>query len=169
MRGLTFVELMATLLIVAVVAAIALPGFSDLVRRGRATAQADLLLKSFNYARGEAVRRNVPVYVTSLNGDANWGVKGWHVWVDKDGNNTFSDGDEELQTQSGLTGNTTLIGPEGLDQLIFAGNGFLQKQAGYTFATALVFSFRVADHCDMGRDITVMYAGRSNITSVTCN
>lgn len=167
MEGLSFVELMATLLIISVIAAIAMPGFNDLLRNNRAAAQSDLLLKALNYARGEAVRRNVEVRITSLSGDKNWGSQGWRIWVNKDTDEVFTNADDELQTQSGLSGGASLIAPD-ISELIFSGNGFLKKLPGYTFATQLTFNFRDSSRCDLGRDITVTYAGRSIVERVGC-
>lgn len=163
MHGLTFVELMATLLIVAVVASIALPGFNNLLQGNRAVAQSDLLLKSLNYARAEAVRRGVEVHVTAISGTQDWGINGWRVWVDQGGSdNIFTAGaDAELQTQSSLAG-VTLIGPN-ISELIFSPNGFLKKAVGQNFATSFVFNFSVNGRSDLGRNITVMYAGRTSI------
>ncbi len=167
MRGLTFVELMATLLIVSVLAAIALPSFNNMLQGNRSLTQSELLLKSLNYARGEALRRNAEVRITSLSGTQDWGAQGWRVWVDTNKDNAFTNADQELQTQPALVGGATLIAP-GIPELIFAGNGFLQKQAGYTFATALIFNFSVSGHCEQGRNITVMYAGRTIIEPAAC-
>lgn len=167
MQGLSFVELMATLLIISVMVAIAIPGFNGLLQGNRAAAQSDLLLRALNYARGEAVRRNVEVRITSLSGDKNWGSQGWRIWVDKDADGAFTNADDELQTQSGLSGTSSLIAPD-ISELVFSGNGFLKKLAGYTFATQLTFNFRDSARCDLGRDITVTYAGRSIIERVGC-
>lgn len=162
MHGLTFVELMATLLIVSIVAAIALPGFNNLLQGNRAVAQADLLLKSFNYARAEAVRRGVEVRVTSISGSQDWGVNGWRVWVDQNGDGAFTAvTDSELQTQSSLAG-ATLIGPN-ISEIVFSPNGFLKKVAGQNFTTSFIFNFSVNGRSDLGRNITVMYAGRTSI------
>jgi type IV fimbrial biogenesis protein FimT len=167
MRGVTFIELMTTLLVVAIVAAIALPGFADLARSNRAAAQTSLLQGAFNYARSEAVRRNVEVHITSLSGDKNWGASGWRIWADKDKDGLFSANDDELRVQPGLTGGATLTAPD-IAEIVFAGTGFLRKQAGATFATSFVFNFRIPDHCNFGRDITLMYAGRVSMAAASC-
>lgn len=165
-RGVTFVELMATLLIVSVVSAWAIPSFVDMTRSNRAKAQAGLLQRSLNYARNEAVRRNARVYVTSLSDSADWGVAGWHVWVDGTGDATYTDGsaDVELLVQAPLNG-VTLIAKDTVKEIVFLGSGFLNKKLT---DPALTFEYRVAGRCNLDLNIVLQPAGRSSMEFQNC-
>ncbi len=55
--GFTLVELMVTILIVAVLAAIALPSFRNVIQRNRVAAASNDLLASLSYARNTAITR----------------------------------------------------------------------------------------------------------------
>ena len=58
MRGFSLVELTVTNATVGILAAIALPDFSALLRRQRAIADANALLAALWHARSEAITRN---------------------------------------------------------------------------------------------------------------
>ena len=62
-QGFSLVELMITVLIVAILTAIAWPSFRDFMHRNTVTAQANQVLASLQYARNEAVSRRYPTGV----------------------------------------------------------------------------------------------------------
>ncbi|HET6907016.1 MAG TPA: GspH/FimT family pseudopilin [Rhodanobacteraceae bacterium] len=86
-RGFTLVELMITITVAAILAAIALPSFRDFLRRNAVTAQANQVLASLQYARNEAVSRRYPTAVcastagTGCDGGSTF-ENGWMVWRD---------------------------------------------------------------------------------------
>jgi type IV fimbrial biogenesis protein FimT len=59
-RGLTLIELMIALLVLAVLVAMAAPSFRDASLGGRLTATANSLLGSIQIARSEAIKANAP-------------------------------------------------------------------------------------------------------------
>ena len=63
-KGFTLVELMVILALVAIIAAIAVPNFNNLVKNNRLEAQAEELNALLQYARSEAVIRKVTTTVT---------------------------------------------------------------------------------------------------------
>jgi type IV fimbrial biogenesis protein FimT len=103
-KGFTIVELMVTLTVAGVLAAIAAPSFQAFLRSNRLTTVSNDLLADLNFARAEAVKRksgNVAgqvgqvVVCVSSNGsnctDApdTW-TSGWIVFWDQDASGTFS-------------------------------------------------------------------------------
>jgi len=76
--GFTLIELMITLVVLAILLAVGVPSFNNLIENNRVTAQANSLLGAVNLARSEAVKRGVPVSVRSEDGGFE---EGWCVIV----------------------------------------------------------------------------------------
>lgn len=77
-RGFTLIELMVTVAVMAILAAIAAPSMSELIDNRRAAGQAEELVASLQLARAEAIRRNARVTVCAgtgivCNGSTTWG------------------------------------------------------------------------------------------------
>lgn len=72
-QGFTLIELMVTVVLVALMATIAIPGFTELIRDNRVQAQAEELNSLLQYARSEAVirKRSVNVSISTTDGVAN--------------------------------------------------------------------------------------------------
>ncbi len=60
-RGFTLVELMVAIGLVGVLISFAAPDMSEFLRNSRVNASADAMLRSFNLARAEAIKRQLPL------------------------------------------------------------------------------------------------------------
>ena len=89
-RGFTLIELIVTLAVLAIVLAIAIPGFQDFLRRNRVAAETNNLTSALAIARSEAVKRAQRVTVCGV-ADPSAGTpectddawsSGWIVFVD---------------------------------------------------------------------------------------
>ncbi len=102
-RGFTLMELMVTVAVLAIVFAVGVPGFQNVLQNNRVAANTNDLVTALNLARSEASRRGARVTVcSSENGnacDANpaWG-SGWIVMV------TDRPDDPPLRAWSGMRG-----------------------------------------------------------------
>jgi type IV fimbrial biogenesis protein FimT len=82
-RGLSVIEILVTLAVGGILAAVALPAFSALVQNDRDIDELNSLVSSLDYARTEAAKRDVNITVcastdgSTCNG-ANW-ANGWIV------------------------------------------------------------------------------------------
>ena len=132
-RGLTVIELMVTVAVAAVLAALAVPAFNSFVLNDRGVAQINSLVTSFNYARSEAIKQHLSGVVvcpssdgTVCNGTPAWSG-GWIVW----NTDPKLTGTKQaiIQSVPALAGNSVLTaaGP-GADGITFQGNG---GTAGY--------------------------------------
>jgi len=111
--GLTLVELMLVLAMVAVVTSLAAPSFRSLWVKRSVLLAAEALLGDLRYARSEALKRTRPVLVcqssnsTSCTRDGTAWADGWLVFADGNGNGQVDDAndgppEELLRVQSAL-------------------------------------------------------------------
>lgn len=159
-RGFTLVELLVTLAVLGVIVGMAVPSFSEMLRSNHAQLQSGLLAKTFNYARSEAIKRGSAVRVSALS-NGNWHL-GWRVWVDRNGNNSFDQGELLTLTPAWdgseqLTSATTTV--------TFSSGGALAGVTGGTGA----FSYNAgSSYCRFNRDITVNAVGRTSVVVRGC-
>src|SRR3984885_9084241 len=58
-RGFTMIELLMTIVVAGILAAIAVPAFNSFVLNDRDIGQINSLVASFNYARSEAIKQHL--------------------------------------------------------------------------------------------------------------
>lgn len=102
--GFSMIELMVTVAIVAVLAAVALPSFEGVLRSNRVATYTNQLVASLMLARSEATRNpNGAALCTSTNGttcSGGWN-DGWIVWIDLDGDGTPDAGERVVRYTQG--------------------------------------------------------------------
>lgn len=110
--GITLLELLIALLLMAVVLNLAVPGFRQLLDRNALQTAADRFFTSLMLTRSEALKRNqVAVICKSSDGAScatagNW-EQGWLVYVDVDADSAV-DPNEIVRVDDGLRNGRTL-------------------------------------------------------------
>jgi len=121
-RGFTTIELLVVVALVAILAGLAAPSFTELFRRFRVDAVREEFTSSVLLARSEAIRTGTPIVVRRLTAcgvaladNQDWSC-GWRVFADVDGNNTMNGAEAAIQEVS-VPPNMTVrkgnpVGPE---------------------------------------------------------
>lgn len=133
--GLTLIELIITISIVAILVGIAIPSFSSVIRNTRLTTYANELVTSLNLARSEAVKRGVQISVRRKGStNQNWD-SGWDIFTDLDGDGTLDTVDTLLKTYPALINGFTLrTGTAGYqDFAAYLPSGLSLNSSGDTF------------------------------------
>ena len=133
MRGFTLVELMVTVVIVAILASVALPSFNEFIRRGQIRTASEAVLNAIQLARSEAVKRNEAVVFVLGTGT---GLTSWEV-------RDLAGGVIQKSRDSGEGGGDleTVVRPNGASRITFNGLGRVADNApgGGVALTSIAF------------------------------
>jgi len=161
--GFTLLELLITVAIISIVMAIAVPSMTTFTQNDRLTTNINTLIGHLAYARSEAVKRNQQVSICSSNNattctGGNW-QDGWIVYIDADGDNSFTAGEEVLRAQQALEGANTLTPTTISDQVTYDYRGFADPD------TTSTGSFQLCDGRSgpHGKTIRISTTGRVRI------
>jgi type IV fimbrial biogenesis protein FimT len=132
-KGFTLIELVITMTVVGILAAIAVPSYQGFINSNRLTAATNEFMGDISFARVESMKRQAGntgkgqvVVCVSTNGTscaaspATW-TSGWISFWDQDGDNSFNtaNGDVLLKIHDSLSSNmTTVTLPNGTEVLL---------------------------------------------------
>lgn len=122
-HGVTLIELMVTISVLAVLTALAAPSFTPLIERWRVRGAVEDLQTTLYHARSEAIKRGGGVTITAIDGD--WS-KGWTV---EDAN------DEEVQNtgeRAGVSIDISTTGAVAVTKLTFDRWGVMSPAAAFS-------------------------------------
>lgn len=130
-KGLTLIELMIVIAIIAIISSLAAPSFNDLLRRQQVSGEANILFSLAYLARTEAIKRNSVVTICKSNNANQCGgtwSDGWIVFQDDDKDGSRDVG--EILISSGAIGNNYQ-----LTWTAFGSNNYIRfTQNGLTLA-----------------------------------
>ena len=139
-RGLTMIELLTTIAILAILLGLAAPSMARFIADWRASNAVNAFTSSLRLARTEAIARSRPVVLCRVSDDASTSCQssigthgfatGWIVFVNNDGDASFnysaSAGDELLLRQTAPAGIADIT-PTQAGRLVFLPNGLLNS------------------------------------------
>lgn len=164
-KGFTLVELMVTLVVLAVVSAIAFPNFQQLIRSSRVTAANNEIIGLVNLARTEAIRSGrgggVCGSSTGAGCDGAW-AQGAAAFSDPDGDGQIGAG--TILRHVSFANGLTVTGPNA--NLAFDGRGRSRAPANQ------VFSVRAATcntNAQQQRQLVLNISGQIRSTKGTCS
>ncbi len=175
--GFTLIELIITIVILAIAASFAVPSFRGTVLNNRLTAQINEISSLISYARSESSKLQAGVVTAcssidsaSCSGNAVWET-GWIVFEDIDGDRAIdsADGDELLKVGGALSGGNSfrIVGltSDGGGHVQFASNGFpLPSATGNRAGTFVVCDGRGAAEA---RAVVVNVSGQTRLARDT--
>jgi type IV fimbrial biogenesis protein FimT len=164
------VELLTTIAVLAILAAIAVPGLRSFSQNNRAAAQTNELIAALSLARNEAITRGLPVSVCAsadggtCSNSTDW-TGGWIVFTDavapQGSVEAGIPGDAVLRAFAALDGDTALTGSASF--LSYASSGFLVS--GLPVSFALQIPQCAGEH---NRAIEISLQGRPTTSAVAC-
>lgn len=169
-RGMTLIELMIVVSILAVLLMIGLPSFQRLITSTRLTGQINELVGDLSFARSEAGTRSRAVNLciaasstTCSTSGNNWAT-GWIIWSDINGNSSLDAATEILKYTPALDGNVTmnLTGFASNATITFLPYGGLSPTVGGPGVFTLC-----ASGDNNGRQATVPFTGRALAIRIT--
>lgn len=109
-KGFTLIELLIVITIAAIMAVIAFPNMNQWIASRRAASQAEQIANLLRFARNEAVRLNLPVYICPVkiksdgspnNGcDSKYAGNGMLAYADKNGDSNYKNDTVDLSVRS---------------------------------------------------------------------
>ena len=103
--GLTLIELLITVVVLAILLTLVVPNIRDTIARNRIAGTANDIITAINLARNEAVSRSTTVSVCPTgNSDFSCSSGGWNggwiVWQDTNGNLSIDSGEERIRSST---------------------------------------------------------------------
>ena len=164
--GVTLIELMITLVVVAIVVMAGVPMLGDFTRDSRVVSRTNDMVAALNFARSEAVKRAEFVSIcpssdqASCTGSTDWTV-GWIVWLDETGpgNGAVDAGETIMRVGDSIQAMSISSGSDSITY----------EPAGGLSGSGVTIALR-PDGCEDSekREIDLNLSGRPRTSQVSC-
>lgn len=167
LKGFTLIEVIMTIVLIGILAAIAYPSYRAVIQNIRVSAITNDFMATLSYARSEALKRDQSISIcpaadsslTSCGASTDW-ANGWIVFVDPDADGTIGSSSDRLKTHDALNAGSLIS--TSIPYITYNRSGFLSAGTGSFTLTAPGCSGNSAQL------ITLAVTGRAAITSTAC-
>lgn len=176
-NAFTLIELMVTLVVLAILVAIAAPSFTTMIANNRSSSLGHELTAAINLTRAEAIKRGGRVSIcVSSNGTScaaagtNWNA-GWLIFVDTAASDTAAPGMGTLiQYQQGDARRSITVTKGGAAQnyIRFTGQGLLARPANNTDIITIASQY-TGCQSNHATQLQVGVAGRISQSKQNCS
>ena len=160
-HGVTLIELMTVVAVITLLTAVTAPSLRSFGLRNQVASSQSAFTATLAFARSEAARRGVSVFVVAASGGAsgNEYANGWDVYADNDADGVFGAADApSLRHQDALP---PLVVMRGAARTTFGADGYLSPAAAKTFMVCQAGMSKAE-----GRLVTVPPGGIADVTTV---
>lgn len=177
--GFTLLELLTAIVVLGVLLAVGVPSFTETIRNNRTAAQTNELVTGLNIARGEAVKRSLPVTVCAADSaqaacagatTSSWS-NGWLIFVDQAGTAGVVDTGDQILLVSPRASDGVGLTSNNLGFVRYGPTGALMNAGSATAGTTVV-SFALQHQRCSGtnrRVLNIDRTGHANLLKVTCS
>lgn len=161
--GFTLVELVITVVVLAIIATIAFPSFTTVQNSSRITSQVNSLVSSIQQARMEAVRMGRPVSLCrSTDGATCAGAGQWDQWVVL----APASGGQPAELLQSSRAHPSVQVTSGVAQITFGSNGLARGAGGGLLATTLTVCMPTTKPAENQRLLAIASGSRLSTTSI---
>lgn len=160
-KGFTLIESLVVIAVMAILAAIAVPGMRMAQANARVKSAAGDISSVIADARSQAAGRQRSITVKAEAGGWN---KGWVMKF-----TVAIAGVPDLAANRGLPASAEVTATPNIDELVFLPNGLVQKKDGTAIDTVV---FKVCDSnvaTETGKSVTLTRRGRATTQTVACS
>ncbi|MGB1950269.1 MAG: GspH/FimT family pseudopilin [Marinobacter sp.] len=153
--GFTLIELMITIVILAIIVTIGIPSFRNIIVSNSVAFDRDEFFSLVTFARSEAIKRGTGVTIcksangTTCTDSLSWN-QGWLAFHDVDGDGVKDSGDQPVRTLGALDAQVSMSHGGGANRITFDSRGLLLRGQGL-----ITFSHSAGSQFDRAVDIGV--------------